>query len=92
MHFNSNVSLLFQNVSELAIWSSGIININDIYNLDLYEFEVYREIFKNKFETESESKSEFIKGLIEFAKRCVESICKTIAGAYGTRAGKLPNN
>ena len=52
MRFDSSYAELLHHVSELLIWSGGFINISEIEDLDLYEFEVYREIFKNKFETE----------------------------------------
>lgn len=90
MHFDTSYEGVLHSASELLVWSEGIININDIENLDLYEFEVYREIFKNKFEAEQEGKKEFIKNTFEFAKKGIEAICKTVAGAYGTKSGGSP--
>lgn len=90
MLFNSSYDYTLHNISELLVWCNGIINIDTIDNLDLYEFEVYREIFKNKFEAEQEGKKEFIKNTFEFAKKGVETICKTIAGSYGTKTKGSP--
>ena len=90
MRFNASYEGVLHSVSELLVWSNGIINISEVENLDLYEFEVYREIFKNKFEAEQDGKKEFIKNTFEFAKKCTEAICKTVAGAYGTKQGKSP--
>lgn len=89
MHFNSSYVAIVHGASELAVWSNGIINISDIGNLDLYDYEVYREIFKNKFEAEQDGKKEFIKNTFEFAKKAVEAICKTVAGSNNAKAGSL---
>lgn len=70
---------------ELAIWSAPSINIPQIDNLDIVEFDIYRKVFKNKFEEEAKNKNEFIKNTFEFARKGIEVICKTIAGAFGTR-------
>lgn len=80
MHLNSSYDELLHHISELLIWSNGFINIGEIENLDLYEFEAYREIFKHKYEVEQEQKKEFTKNTFEYAKKAVEAICKTIAG------------
>jgi hypothetical protein len=70
---------------ELVVWAAPCINILEIDEIDLHEFDVYRKIFKEKFDAESKSKQEFIKNTFEFARKCVETICKTIAGAFGTK-------
>lgn len=91
MHFNTSYSNILSEISELYIWSNGI-NIKDIEDLELMEFEAYRNIFKAKYEKENDAKKEFIKNTFEFARRCVEVICKTIAGAFGTKSGNSPKN
>lgn len=70
---------------ELLIWAAPSINILEVDYLDVAEFELYRKVFKNKFEQEQDNKNEFIKNTFEFARKCVEVICKTIAGAFGTK-------
>ena len=70
---------------ELIVWAAPSINIGEVDEIDLFEFEVYRKVFKDKFESEAKNKQEFIKNTFDFAKKCVEVICKTIAGAFGTK-------
>lgn len=89
MHFNTSYSGILQSVSELLVWSTGYINIGEVEKLDLYEFEAYREIFKYKHEAEQDEKKEFIKNTFEFASKCTENICKTVAGVFGTKKGKM---
>lgn len=88
MHFNSSYMSILQSVSELLVWASGYINIGEVEKLDLYEFEAYREIFKYKHESEQDDKKEFIKNTFEFASKCTENICKTIANVFGMKKGK----
>lgn len=89
MSFGTSYQNTLGESAELAIWSDGIINIGDIDSLDVLDFYFYRELFKKKFEEEKKSKSEFIKGCFEFAKKAVEVICKTIGGSYGTKPGSI---
>jgi hypothetical protein len=70
---------------ELVIWAAPSINIGEVDNIDLHEFEIYRKVFKEKFDAEAKNKQEFIKNTFEFARKSVEVICKTIAGAFGTK-------
>lgn len=51
----------------------------------MLDFMTYRSIFKSKYEGEADNKKKFIEGTFEFAKKGIEVICKTIAGAYGTK-------
>lgn len=69
----------------MTVWAAPSINIVEIDNIDLHEFELYRKVFKEKFDTEAKNKQEFIKNTFDFARKCVEVICKTIAGAFGTK-------
>ena len=70
---------------ELIVWAAPSINIGEVDEIDLFEFEVYRKVFKDKFESEAKNKNELIKTAFEFARKSVETICKTIAGAFGTK-------
>ena len=81
----SSYQATFHECVELVIWASPSINIDGVDNLDIYEFEFYRKVFKDKFENDAKNKQEFIKNTFEFARKCVEVICKTIAGAFGTK-------
>lgn len=65
------------------MYSGSGIPIEDIENLTSVEFEYYYKIFKEKFEKESENRNEFIQNTFEFARKCVEVICKTIANVWG---------
>jgi len=89
MSFNTSYLNTLGEISELAIWSSNLINILDAEELDLSDFYFYRELFKKKFEEEKKSKSEFIKACFEFAKKGIEVLCKTIAGAGGKSPGNI---
>ena len=73
---------------ELVVWAAPSINIGEVDDLDLHEFEIYRKVFKDKFENEAKNKQEFIKNTFDFARKSVEVICKTIAGAFGTKTSK----
>lgn len=77
-------------MAELLIWSSGFINIGDMNRMDVFEFDAFREMFKHKYDTDADNKKEFIKATFEFAKKSVEVICKTVAGAFGTKSSSSP--
>lgn len=51
----------------------------------MLDFINYRSIFKSRYEGEADNKKKFIENTFEFARKSVEVICKTIAGAYGTK-------
>jgi len=87
MSFETTYLNTLGEISELAIWSSNLINITEAEQLDLTDFLFYRELFKKKFEEEKKGKSEFTKACFEFAKKGIEAICKTIAGANGRQSG-----
>ena len=36
-----------------------------------------------------ENRKKFIENTFEFARKGIEVLCKTIAGAFGTKAGKI---
>jgi hypothetical protein len=73
-------------VIELLVWSSGVLDKQEIEELDSIEFDIYRTFFKKKYEDDNEQKKKFIENTFEFANKAVEVICKTIAGAYGTNS------
>jgi hypothetical protein len=89
MSFNTNYLNTLGEISELAIWSSNVINILDAEELEISDFYFYRELFKKKFEEEKKSKSEFIKICFDFAKKAIEILCKTIAGSNGSKQGNI---
>lgn len=89
MSFDSSYIQTINEISELIVWSSaGIGNLEIVENMSMLDFINYRSIFKAKFEGEAENKKKFIENTFEFARKSVEVICKTIAGAYGTKTGK----
>jgi len=85
MSFNANYLSTLGEIAELSIWSNNLINIKQAEELDISDFYFYRELFKKKFEEEKKSKSEFIKACFEFAKKGIESICKTFVGSNGNK-------
>jgi enolase len=78
-----SVQRITHEIIELLIWSNGFINISEAHQMTFDEFHYLRKIFKEKFEQEQKNKQEFIKNTFEFAKKGIEIICKTIAGAFG---------
>lgn len=74
-------------IIELLIWADGLLNIDQIEEFDQLEFNVFREFFKKKYTDDGEQKKKFIDSTFEFANKGIEVICKTIAGAYGTKTG-----
>jgi hypothetical protein len=87
MQLNSAYQQVLNDIAEIGIFCSPFINISEAENLSCVEFDYYRSIFKEKFEKEQENKAEFIKASFEFAKKCTEAICKTVAGVFGGKAG-----
>jgi len=77
---------------ELLCWGDKLFTYSEVENLDTHEFEVFRNIFKEKAEAEAKAKQEFIKNTFEFARKCVEVICKTISGAFGTKTSSSKVN
>lgn len=89
MSFESSYIQMINEISELIVWSNGGLgSLEVLENISMLDFINYRSIFKSKFEGEAENKKKFIENTFEFARKSVESICKTIAGAYGTKTGK----
>lgn len=89
MSFESSYIQTINEISELIVWSGGEIgNLDVIESMSMLDFLNYRSIFKSKFEGEAENKKKFIESAFEFARKSVEVICKTVAGAYGTKTGK----
>jgi hypothetical protein len=81
---------MLNEVFELLVWSNGVVgDIEIIENMSLSDFINYRNMFKPKYEAEAENKKKFIENTFEFARKGIEVICKTIAGAFGTKAGKI---
>jgi hypothetical protein len=88
MSFEGSYLQVMNQVSELLVWSDGIIGDSSVIEeMSMLDFLSYRNIFKAKYEGDSENKQKFIENTFEFAKKAVEVICKTIAGAYGTKTG-----
>lgn len=88
MTFESSYIQTVNEISELIVWSEGQVgNVLIIEELSLLDFINYRKIFKSKYEAEAENKKKFVENTFEFAKKGIEVICKTIAGAYGTKTG-----
>jgi hypothetical protein len=86
MSFESSYIQTINEISELIVWSDGGLgDLRVIENMSMLDFINYRSIFKTKYEAEIENKKKFIEGTFEFARKSVEVICKTIAGAYGTK-------
>jgi len=92
MSFESSYIQTINEISELIVWSSGGLgSLEVIENMSMLDFTNYRSIFKSKYEGEAENKRKFIEGTFEFARKSVDAICKTIAGANGGKgsAGKI---
>lgn len=86
MSFESSYIQTINEISELIVWSDGGIgNLQVIEGMSMLDFINYRVIFKSKYEGEAENKKKFIENAFEFARKSVEVICKTVAGAYGTK-------
>ncbi|MCS7316905.1 MAG: hypothetical protein NZZ41_01095 [Candidatus Dojkabacteria bacterium] len=81
--YSGSYQQILNEIIELFVFSGSSLTISDIENLTCVEFEYYYKIFKEKFEKENENKNEFIQNTFEFARRCVEVICKTIASVWG---------
>ncbi len=82
---------LINQILELLIWSTNHLTKTEIDELDEIEFQIFRNFFKQKYEDDNKEKQKFIENTFEFANKAVETICKTTAGAYGTKTppGKL---
>jgi len=89
MQLNSAYQQVLNDIAELGVVSSSFINISEAEDLSCVEFDYYRSIFKQKYEKEQENKAEFTKASFEFAKKCTEAICKTIAGVFGSKSGSV---
>jgi hypothetical protein len=87
MTFDLGYRNAINQIIELLVWSNGLLNIDQINELDHLEFEFFRIFFKKKYTDDNEQKKKFIENTFEFANKAVEVICKTIAGAYGTNSG-----
>lgn len=86
MSFESSYIQTINEISELIVWSDGGVGtINTIEDMSMVDFLTYRSIFKSKYEGEADNKKKFVENTFEFARKAVEVICKTIAGAYGTK-------
>ena len=85
MLLDTSEAEIMKEVAEMAVWSDNCININDALNLTVLDFYIYRKIFKELFDQKTESKQKLVEASFEMAKKCTETICKTIAGAYGTK-------
>ena len=85
MTMDSCYKAILNECIELVVWAAPSINIGEVDTFDIHEFDIYRKVFKDKYEADTKSKQEFIKSTFEFARKCVEVICKTIAGAFGTK-------
>jgi hypothetical protein len=83
MLLNESNQKLLHEIIELLVWTEGFINISEIKEFQCDEFFYLRNVFKEKYEKEQDSKQEFIKNTFEFAKKGIETICKTIAYAFG---------
>jgi hypothetical protein len=77
-------------MAEMLIWSNGFINIGEMDRMDVFEFDAFREMFKKKYEEDADSKKEFTKATFEFARKGIETICKTISAAFGAKSGSGP--
>lgn len=89
MQHNSSYQQVLNDIAEIGVVSASFINISQAEDLSCVEFDYYREIYKQKYEKEQENRAEFIKSTFDFAKKCTEAICKTIAGAFGGKAGGM---
>jgi hypothetical protein len=87
MTFDLGYRNTINQIIELLVWANGLLDKNEIEELDQIEFDLFRSFFKKKYEDDNEQKKKFIENTFEFANKAVEVICKTIAGAYGTNSG-----
>lgn len=74
---------ILNKIAAFYVYTGSSLNLDDIENVNCVEFEYYFNLFKEKFEKENENKNEFIQNTFEFARNCVEVICKTIANVWG---------
>jgi hypothetical protein len=87
MSFEGSYIQTINEISELLVWSEGCVgDVKTIEELSLIDFINYRQIFKSKYEGDADNKKKFIENTFEFARKAVEVICKTVAGAYGTKS------
>ena len=84
MTFDLGYRNTINQIIELLVWSDTTLKKDEIEEMDQIEFDIYRAFFKKKYEDDNEQKKKFIENTFEFARKSVEVICKTIAGAYGT--------
>lgn len=87
MLFDTCEQEILKEIAETAVWSENCINIFDSLELSVLDFYIFRKMFKDLFDQKAESKQKLVESSFEMAKKCTEAICKTIAGAYGTKAG-----
>ncbi len=62
------------------------MTVDIIESMSMGDFLNYRNIFKSKYDGDAENKKKFIENTFDFARKAVEVICKTVAGAYGTKS------
>lgn len=87
MSFESSYIQTINEISELLVWSDGVVgDIKILEDISIIDFINYRQIFKAKYEGDADNKKKFVENTFEFARKAVEVICKTVAGAYGTKS------
>lgn len=86
MQLDSSYHKTLYEIAELGIWAAGFINISEVENLTCVEFEFYRNVLKEKYEAEMENRKDLIEKAFKFGGNCTETICKTIANAFGGKS------
>ena len=73
-------------MAELNAQMEELARIVEQVNAEMAAYgRITKQTADDKFDAEAKNKQEFIKNTFEFARKSVEVICKTIAGAFGTK-------
>lgn len=81
--YSDSYQKVLNDIIELVVFSNNAISITEAEEIGCVEFEYYKNIFKEKYTKDIENKKEFIQNTFEFARKAVETICKTIINAWG---------
>jgi len=73
-------SKLLNDALEVMIYSEGSVTHSDVENMSLDELHFFIYNFKKIYEEKQESKKEFIKSIMQFAQKAVNSLIKAITG------------
>jgi hypothetical protein len=73
-------SKLLSDAIELIIFSEGGVTHSDIENMSMDELHFFIYNFKKVYTEKQEGKKEFVKSVMQFAQKAVNSIIKAITG------------